>query len=144
VKGGFLLCQSHNFLMLGLEHCHLQPTAKPSQLIQPSLLLSLLEQPSYGYELIERLANFKFHAGTPDSGTIYRNLRRLEKDGYVESSWQAGEAGPAKRVYAITPKGVALLKKWAEELAQRRSALDNFIGKYQELTKDELSEVLPK
>lgn len=125
-----------NYLKLSHEHCHSHPTAKPSQLVLPSLLLCLLEQPSYGYELIERLANFKFHTGTPDSGTIYRTLRRLEKDGYVQSKWQSGEAGPAKRVYAITPEGSALLAKWVEELAQRRSALDKFIRKYQSLTKD--------
>lgn len=114
--------------------CKFQNNAKPAQLIQPSLLLCLLERPSYGYELIEQLSHFKFHFGIPDSGTIYRNLRRLEKENYVESSWQAGETGPAKRVYTITPQGVLLLKEWINTLEERRSALDNFIRKYQELT----------
>lgn len=129
------MCKSQNNLSTDYKNCHSQTTTKPAQLIQPSLLLCLLERPSYGYELIEQLAHFKFHFGIPDSGTIYRNLRRLEKENYVESSWQAGESGPAKRVYTITPKGVLLLKDWVVKLEERRSALDNFIKKYQELTK---------
>ena len=115
-------------------NCHCHPPAKAERFFQPSLLLCLAEQPSYGYELLERLSLLPFNTGVPDPGTIYRHLRRLENDGYVESRWETGESGPAKRVYSITPNGIGLLHTWADELKERRAALDSFLQRYNKLS----------
>ena len=98
--------------------------------IEPCLLLSLRRRPSYGYQLLEDLTAFGFHADTPDTAALYRNLRRLEEEGYVESSWQPGEAGPAKRYYRITPRGCRLLAEWADAMESQMFALQQFIGEY--------------
>lgn len=124
------MCNSYH----GRHHdsCHCQPSGKVERFIQPTLLLSLLQQSSHGYELLERLTSFRFYKGTADTGAVYRHLRRLENDGYVESQWETGEAGPAKRTYSITPGGIALLHAWANEFQERKAAIEDFLQKYQE------------
>lgn len=118
----------------GNSNYHCQPSGKVERFIQPTLLLSLFQQPSHGYELLERLSSFRFYSGSPDTGAVYRHLRRLENEGYVESRWETGDAGPAKRTYSITQNGVALLHAWANELDERRTAIEDFLEKYRELT----------
>lgn len=112
------------------RNCHHQPGNKPERFIQPSLLLCLAEKSSYGYELIEQLSGFRLHSGSPDPGAVYRHLRRLEMEGYVESHWKTGEAGPAKRMYAMTAAGISLLHAWAGELGERKAALEEFLERY--------------
>ena len=58
----------------------------------------------FGFEIMEV-------TGLP-SGTVYPALRRLERDGFVESDWEptaeATEAArPARRYYQITTAGKA-------------------------------------
>lgn len=99
--------------------------------IEPCLLLALRRAPSYGYQLLEELAKSGFHEDSPDAAAIYRNLRRLEDENFVESRWEPGESGPAKRIYKITPLGCRLLAEWASAMEAQRSALDNFLSVYQ-------------
>lgn len=64
----------------------------------------LREEPSHGYELIERLGEFGFEQ--INSGTLYRTLRQMEKEGLCESRWNTSASGPACRVYSITSDGL--------------------------------------
>lgn len=61
----------------------------------------------YGYELVEHiLAN----AGVEVSdGTLYAILARLKAEGLVRTRWEAAERGPARKYYALTGDGRALL-----------------------------------
>lgn len=109
---------------------------RSSRFVQPSILLSLLEGPSYGYELMERVAELGFQgSGSPDPGSVYRTLRRLEEDGFVVSEWSTGEAGPARRYYKLTQEGRELLDAWIEDIKKRVAALDNFVERYDEIVK---------
>ena len=101
-----------------------------SRFIQPSILLFLSRKPSYGYELIEKLKSLGFHKESIDVGAVYRTLRRLEKEGFVKSSWQIKERRK-KRVYKITPNGRVLLRIWVERIKERKEALEKFIKFYQ-------------
>jgi DNA-binding PadR family transcriptional regulator len=52
--------------------------------------------------------------GSP-TGTVYPALRRLERDGYVRSHWEAErtatrEGRPARRYYELTAAGVKALE----------------------------------
>jgi DNA-binding PadR family transcriptional regulator len=81
--------------------------------------------------LIERISEFRFHDSPPDVGAVYKNLRNMEKEGWVKSKWDTRGAGPAKRIYRITPQGEEILHGWAITLRKRREALDQFIKTYQ-------------
>ena len=106
---------------------------RSSRFVQPSILLSLFERPSYGYELMDRIGELGFReGGSPDPGSVYRALRRLEEDGFVVSEWSLGEAGPARRYYKLTPEGRELLDVWIGEIRKRIAALENFVEKYDE------------
>ena len=98
-----------------------------SRFIQPSLLLFLSRGQSYGYELIDKLKRLGFHEESIDVGAVYRNLRKLEKEGFVESTWYM-KGARKKRVYKITPQGRALLRIWVERVKERKKALDKFIS----------------
>jgi PadR family transcriptional regulator, regulatory protein PadR len=99
--------------------------------IQPLVLLALKEGESYGYELIEKISKFRFHNSPPDVGAIYKNLRNMEKEGWVKSKWDTKGAGPAKRIYRIMPQGEEILHGWAITLRKRKEALDQFLKLYQ-------------
>ena len=102
----------------------------PRQL-QPLILLILKGKDSYGYELIERISEFRFHDSPPDVGAIYKNLRNMEREGLVKSKWDTKGSGPAKRTYRITPQGEEILHGWAVTMRKRKEALDQFLRVYQ-------------
>jgi poly-beta-hydroxybutyrate-responsive repressor len=93
--------------------------------------LVLKEKDSYGYELIEKISEFRFHDSPPDVGAIYKNLRNMEKEGLVKSKWDTKGSGPAKRIYRIIPHGEEILHGWAITMRKRKEAFDQFLKHYQ-------------
>jgi PadR family transcriptional regulator PadR len=70
----------------------------------------------YGYELVEHILT---RAGVQVSdGTLYAILIRLKAEGLVDTRWEAADRGPARKYYALTDEGRALLadmkRAWAE------------------------------
>ncbi|HGI1898423.1 TPA: PadR family transcriptional regulator [Streptococcus agalactiae] len=64
----------------------------------------------YGYDLIQILDNYPM-LKTKES-TIYPLLRRLLKNGYLESYWEnMGDGIPARKYYRITDRGVSYLNQ---------------------------------
>ena len=98
--------------------------------IQAELLLLLGQRPSHGYELIQRLNEADFKSGEADAATVYRNLRRMDKEGLIKSHWEVGESGPGRRLYKLTPQGEASLKVWAKYIAQQKVKLEIFLQVY--------------
>lgn len=98
--------------------------------IQPWLLLLLERKSSHGYELMERLGRDE-DAPDVDPGLLYRTLRQLEQDGLVHSYWDTEGAGPARRLYELTPEGVEHLHAWAINLRRNRQRLDHFLKEYE-------------
>ena len=64
-------------------------------------VLSQMDTARYGYSLIQQLAEKGLDI---EEGTLYPLLRRLEKQGLLESKWDTGEARPRK-YYHISPAG---------------------------------------
>lgn len=104
------------------------PGAQPENWLTAVVLLILRDWSSYGYDLMKRLAAFGFAA--MNYGTLYRVLRQLERDGMVSSAWDTSQAGPARRIYAITEAGEAYLKLWADSLEQYRKMMEAFFQLY--------------
>lgn len=98
--------------------------------IQAELLLLIGQRPSHGYELIQRLNATDFKSGEADAATVYRNLRRMDKDGLIISHWEVGESGPGRRLYKLTQLGEESLKVWARYIAQQKEKLENFLQAY--------------
>jgi poly-beta-hydroxybutyrate-responsive repressor len=99
-------------------------------LLHPFLLLLLVERPDHGYDLTCRLGHLGV-AGV-DASHVYRVLRGLEHDGLVVSGWVASSAGPARRRYEVTAKGIADVEHWTERLAVLEHVLDTFLSRWAE------------
>jgi DNA-binding PadR family transcriptional regulator len=71
-------------------------------------VLSQMDTARYGYNLIQRLAGQGLDV---EEGTLYPLLRRLEKQGLLESEWEIGESRPRKyyRISALGRKVLAVL-----------------------------------
>ncbi len=77
-------------------------------------VLSQMDTARYGYNLIQRLAERGLDV---EEGTLYPLLRRLEKQGLLQSEWDTTESRPRK-YYRISPQGrkvlAALMVEWDE------------------------------
>jgi DNA-binding PadR family transcriptional regulator len=96
------------------------------------LLVLLAKGPGHGYGFIEQLGRFGFQSKEFNVGTLYRILRKLEHDGLVFSTWEAGQQGPKKRPYESTNVGREELEEWISVLKARRERIDNLISIYRE------------
>ena len=101
----------------------------PRNFLRPCLLVLIAEQPSHGYDLIERLGSLGV-AGT-DPGGLYRTLRSMEQEGLVSSQWETSSAGPARRTYWLTDEGLDWLHAWAGTLRENRRVLSLFLRRYE-------------
>ncbi len=96
----------------------------------PVALVILYQERSYGYELMERLAA-EFEFEHINAGTLYRNLRRMEKEGLCEAAWETSESGPARRMYYITEAGEGYLDAWIRASKDYRQTMDALYQAYE-------------
>lgn len=86
-------------------------------------VLSQMETARYGYSLIQQLAEQGLDI---EEGTLYPLLRRLEKQGLLESEWEVGESRPRK-YYRISAAGREVLDTlradWFETVEMMRRIL---------------------
>lgn len=73
--------------------------------------LASLEQPRYGYALLEHLGT---HGIEVEGNTLYPLLRRLERQGLLSSEWNTNESRPRK-FYRLTREGQAVLRSLTRE-----------------------------
>lgn len=75
-------------------------------------VLALLQQPGYGYALLEALEDTGIDV---DANTLYPLLRRLEKQGLLTSDWDT-QGGRPRKYLRISPDGErvlgALVAEW--------------------------------
>ena len=76
-------------------------------------LLGLLEDhPRHGYELKHLHDRLFGGGGELRFGQVYASLSRLLRDGLVVVDSVERDEGPDRKLYAITPRGVARLEEW--------------------------------
>jgi DNA-binding PadR family transcriptional regulator len=84
------------------------------ELRRGTLVLSVLSQlyeAQYGYALKQRLADKGLDI---DQGTLYPLLRRLEKQGLLDSEWSVETSRP-RRYYVLSDMGESVLQTLVEE-----------------------------
>ena len=77
------------------------------------ILKLLSEQPSYGYQLMKTMEERLAGGYSPSAGVIYPTLTLLEEEGLTVSS--TSEAN--KKIYSVTPDGLAFLDQNKERVA---------------------------
>ena len=110
--------------------------------IEPRILLLLMEEDSYGYEIVEKM-NARLHSlgGELDTATIYRKLRDMEREGLLISRWATSESGPPRRVYKITLDGQDRLYGWIMLIKERISALQQLVDMCESFCKKSDSQI---
>ncbi|WP_210506070.1 PadR family transcriptional regulator [Naasia sp. SYSU D00057] len=83
--------------------------------------LALLRRPGYGYALLEALESAGFAV---EANTLYPLLRRLEKQGLLESAWNTDESRPRK-FYTTSAEGSELLALLLSDWEQLHAAIRN-------------------
>lgn len=86
--------------------------------------LSQLDEPKYGYSLIEDLSKRGLEI---EQGTLYPLLRRLEEQGLLESEWNVEGSRP-RRYYIISPDGRMMFEKLKTEWDQLSAVLDELLS----------------
>ena len=88
------------------------------------LFRSQMDEPEYGYTLIQSLNACGLSV---EQNTLYPLMRRLEKQGLLESLWQIEENRP-RRYYQISEMGKAVRKELIDEWKTLNSTLTKLIG----------------
>ncbi|MEU6327955.1 PadR family transcriptional regulator [Streptomyces sp. NPDC047049] len=80
-----------------------------------AILVSLLEKPGSGYELARRFDRSIGYFWTATHQQIYRVLKRMESDGWVDVREVPQQARPDKKEYSVAAPGRAALSGWLHE-----------------------------
>ncbi|WP_208586874.1 PadR family transcriptional regulator [Gracilibacillus suaedae] len=92
-------------------------------------VLSQLSEPQYGYSLVTMLEEKGIHV---EPGTLYPLLRRLEKQGLLESKWDTEETRPRK-YYLLSETGKEvyelLIVEWQQIVESMSNVIDSKGGK---------------
>ncbi|GGA77868.1 PadR family transcriptional regulator [Ornithinibacillus halotolerans] len=87
-------------------------------------VLSQLFSPQYGYSLVTMLDE----KGVPvEPGTLYPLLRRLEKQGLLDSSWDTNETRPRK-YYVLSEMGKRVYDQLCREWESIVKSMDDLIN----------------
>ena len=85
--------------------------------------LSQLDAPQYGYSLVTTLKEKGLQV---EPGTLYPLLRRLEKQGFLESKWDTNETRPRK-YYLLSDTGKEALGLLLKELESIDTSMNDLI-----------------
>ena len=86
-------------------------------------VLSLLDQPAYGYSLASELEK---RGVVVDTNTLYPLLRRLSSQGLLQSEWDTSQAKPRK-YYFITDKGLSIRRSMTDEWKKMTDAIEDLL-----------------
>lgn len=86
-------------------------------------VLSQLNTPQYGYELVKNLEDKGI---TIDTNTLYPLLRRLEKQEILKSEWETDENKPRK-YYKRTDFGNQVYEKLLEQWKQMTFSINQLL-----------------
>ncbi|MFJ6997483.1 PadR family transcriptional regulator [Streptomyces sp. NPDC003090] len=83
--------------------------------LEHAILVSLLEKPGSGYELARRFERSIGYFWTATHQQIYRVLKRMEADGWVEARGVPQRTRPDKKEYSVADEGRRALSRWLHD-----------------------------
>ncbi len=100
------------------------------ELVTAWLLVLLHDGPTHGYKLCRALRTRRLDI---DASAVYRQLRKLEDDGWISSRWMRPLAGPRRRVYRLTRAGERELDELAARIVAVRDFHDEFVEAHEQV-----------
>lgn len=89
------------------------------------VLRVLADGPTYGYAIAAALEQAGIAA--VKGGTLYPLLTRLDAAGWVQVEWRAGDGGPGRKYYTLTPAGRDEQRRQARAWAEFASVTAAFV-----------------
>ena len=77
-----------------------------------ALFGALMSGPRHGYEILQFLETGLGPAWRVSTSQLYALLKRLDKEGLVDSALETQDTRPSKRVFSIMPAGRKRFFKW--------------------------------
>lgn len=101
-----------------------------SQLLKGVLDMCLLaiisEEPSYGYEMADKLSHRGLELNS--EGSIYPTLSRMQRSSLIEGYFvETDGSGPPRKYYRIAPEGAQKLAEWREEWSSLSKGVDQVL-----------------
>jgi len=95
----------------------------------PLIVLAVLRDGSqHGYAVLQEINRRTGASLTFKQGTLYPILYALEDDGLIVGQWEHAQGERPRKVYSITPAGVAELEKRLKAWETFTSAMQRVIG----------------
>lgn len=94
-------------------------------LLEGCILALLNREVTYGYRVVELLADYGFK--DPQEATVYPILNRLEKKGLLVSEKRPSELGPPRKYYRLTKKGSIELLEFKSEWKNMKMTADKLL-----------------
>ena len=96
--------------------------------IDAIVLCTLSDGDSYGYEILKEIATASQGEYEMKEPSLYTSLKRLEKQGFVESYWGDETQGARRKYYRVTSDGAIELEEAKERWVRVRRIIDRLLG----------------
>lgn len=100
----------------------------PREFVIVLVLAVLKDAKTYGHEImreVDRRSDQELKMGRM---TVYMVLRDLEHDGYIAGSWEPGTKDRQRRVYELTPSGLAEYERRCTKWVRFARAMYRVVG----------------
>ena len=88
------------------------------------VLRALVPGELHGYAIVRRLQQQSDNVLRVEEGSLYPALHRMQRRGWVKSSWGTSEANRRAKFYALTAKGRRHLRERVSAWKQMTAAID--------------------
>jgi PadR family transcriptional regulator PadR len=95
-------------------------------LLEISILALINQKPSYGYEIVTRLASTPRLAVS--EGTVYPILRRMKRLNWLVTYWEDSDSGPPRQYYKLSKAGAVKLESLRRDWLALVSDINAIIG----------------
>lgn len=96
--------------------------------IDAIILRVLVDGDNYGYEIMKAVGASSGGEYELKEPSLYACLKRLEKQGYIESYWGDETRGGRRKYYRITQSGVSSYQAALDEWAVAKRIIDKLLG----------------
>lgn len=90
--------------------------------LEGCILKIIAREPTYGYAIATTLRESGFSDLT--EGTLYPLLLRLERKGLIRAEYRAGQGGPSRKYYNLTPDGQQYLEEFMAAWREAAAGID--------------------
>jgi PadR family transcriptional regulator PadR len=92
------------------------------------ILKALAVEPMHGWGIGERLEAMSGDVFRVPQGSLYPAVVRLQKYGWIRSTWRTTENNRRARYYALTPSGQRQLEAEREQWREAATAVDRILS----------------